>query len=136
MVWALLALVGVPLWLCALGILTLLNGNRRLRKRPGDIPARLLMPGKHRWVRGHAVWVSDVFAWRASPAAWEVYLEQIVEATSRDATAAEKKALHRLGDAPVVGILVDSGGAVLRVATTRDHAANLLGPFAIGAGTP
>ena len=41
--------------------------NRSLRKRHGDIagtaPRR---PGKSRWTRGHAVWVSDVLAFRAA----------------------------------------------------------------------
>jgi hypothetical protein len=68
-IWAILAFVGVPLWLCAIGILMLVFNNRKLRKRPGDIPVRILRPGKKRWTRGHAIWVSDVFAWRASSAA-------------------------------------------------------------------
>ncbi len=132
MIWALLALVGVPLWLCAVGISALLYRNRTLRNRHGDIPARLLRPGKRRWVRGHAVWVSDVFAWRASPAAWNECLERIVDASLREATPAEKHALHRLGDAAVVASLVGPDGSVLQVATTRDHASALLGPFAVG----
>ena len=70
MIWALLALVGVPLWLCALGILALVYRNRGLRKRHGDIAVRVQRTGKSRWTRGHAVWVSDVLAWRGSPAAW------------------------------------------------------------------
>jgi hypothetical protein len=41
MIWALLALVGVPLWLCALGILALVYRNRGLRKRHGDITVRV-----------------------------------------------------------------------------------------------
>ena len=70
MVWAFLAWVGVPLWLCALGIFALVYRNRALRRRHGNIPVRVLRPGKTRWTRGHAVWVKDVFAWRGSPAAW------------------------------------------------------------------
>jgi hypothetical protein len=62
MVWAILAFLGVPLWVCAAGITVLILENRSLRKRPGDIPVRVLRPGKKRWTRGHAVWVSDVFA--------------------------------------------------------------------------
>ena len=70
MIWALLVFVGVPLWLCAVGIFTVIYRNRALRKRRGDIPVRVLKRGKTRWVRGHGVWISDVFAWRGSPAAW------------------------------------------------------------------
>ena len=39
MIWALLAFVGVPLWLCAAGIFMLLYRNRGLRHRPGNVPS-------------------------------------------------------------------------------------------------
>ena len=78
MIWAILALLGVPLWVCAAAITIIIFRNRSLRKRRGDIPVRVKRPGKTRWTRGHAVWVSDVFAWRGSPAAWS---EDIVQVT-------------------------------------------------------
>jgi hypothetical protein len=67
MIFAILALLGVPLWLCAIGILVILMRNRKLRKRHGNIPVRVKRLGKQRWTRGHAIWVSDVFAWQGSP---------------------------------------------------------------------
>jgi hypothetical protein len=48
MIWAILALLGVPLWLCALGIWALLHRNKSLRQRHGDIPVRVLRAGKTR----------------------------------------------------------------------------------------
>ena len=69
-IWAILAAVGVPLWLCAAGILTLVARNRTLRKRPDNIPVRILRPGQKRWRPGHGIWVHDVFLFRGSPAAW------------------------------------------------------------------
>ncbi len=51
-IWAILAAVGVPLWLCAAGILTLVARNRTLRKRPDNIPVRILRPGQKRWRAG------------------------------------------------------------------------------------
>ena len=97
MIWAILAALGVPLWLCSAVILMLLFNNRRLRKRYGDIPVRVRRPGKQRWTRGHAVWVSDVFAWRGSPAAWAEELLAVRGATPRDAEPDERKKLHGLG---------------------------------------
>ena len=41
MIWAILALLGVPLWLCALGILSLVMRNRQLPKRLGDMLVRV-----------------------------------------------------------------------------------------------
>ena len=130
MIWALLALVGVPLWLCALGILALVYRNRGLRKRHGDIAVRVQRTGKTRWTRGHAVWVSDVLAWRGSPAAWREDLVHVVGASACSATPEERKKLHRLGDGPVVATLTTSHGDVLRVAASAEHRSALSGPFA------
>lgn len=129
MIWALLAFMGVPLWLCAVGILALLYRNRALRSRPGNIPVRVLRPGKTRWTRGHAVWVSDVFAWRGSPAAWNESLELIVGASLRDATPEDLSGLHRMGEAVVVATLTTEHHAFLEVATSAEHRSAVLGPF-------
>jgi hypothetical protein len=130
MVWAILALLGVPLWLCAAGISVLILENRSLRKRPGDIPVRVLRPGKKRWTRGHAIWVSDVFAWRASPASWKEGLAQVTDASVHDSVDPRtKKKLHRLGENPVVTSLTLVGGAMIEVAARREHRSALIGPF-------
>jgi hypothetical protein len=131
MVWAILALLGVPLWLCALGIGALVFRNRALRKRPGNIPVRVLRPGKKRWTRGHAVWVSDVFTWRASPASWTEGIAQVTDASLHESIAPETmKKLHRLGDSPSVASLTLAGGEMIEVAARQDDRTALLGPFA------
>ena len=81
MIWALLVFLGVPLWLCALGLFTVIYRNRALLQRRGNIPVRVRRSGKTRWARGHAVWISDVFAWRGSPAAWTEGLVQVLTAS-------------------------------------------------------
>jgi hypothetical protein len=131
MIWAILALLGVPLWLCAIAITVLVFRNRALRKRYGDIPVRVLRSGKKRWIRGHAIWVSDVFAWRASPASWKEGLEQVTDASLHEHVDAQTaKKLHRLGDSPVVAALTLVGGAVIEIAARREHGFALMGPFA------
>lgn len=132
MVWALLAMVGVPLWLCALGLTALVFRNRKLRTRHGDIPVRVRRPGKTRWARGHAVWVSDVLAWRGSPAAWNENIFQVMGATVRGADAEERKALHLLGDDPVIATLTTADGSAFAVAAKAEHRSALLGPFLTG----
>ena len=91
MIWAILALLGVPLWLCAVGILAVILQNHKLRKRSGDLQVRVRRPGEKRWTRGHAIWVSDVFAWRASPAAWKADLLQVIGVSSRSLDFDERK---------------------------------------------
>jgi hypothetical protein len=129
MIWAVLVFLGVPLWLCALGVLALVYRNKSLRKRHGDIPVRVQRAGKSRWTRGHAVWVSDVFAWRGSPAAWREDLFHVVGARIGALEPEEQKKLHRLGDNPAVAALTPDLGGPVRVAVASEHRAALLGPY-------
>ena len=129
MIWVILALLGVPLWLIALGILGLFFRNRKLRKRLGDIPVRVRRPGKQHWTRGHALWASDVFAWRGSPAAWSEELAQVGGVFVHAPDPEQRKRLHRLGDDAVVASLSLAGDSHLEVATKGEHRAALLGPF-------
>jgi hypothetical protein len=128
-IWAILAALGVPLWLCAAGIFMLVFRNRGLRKRYGDIPVRVRRPGKKRWTRGHAVWVSDVFAWRGSPAAWNEELLEVNDATSRAADPDERKKLRRLGEEPAIVTLTLANGEAVEVAAAHERDRALRGPF-------
>ena len=125
MIWAILAGAGV-----LLGIAVIAVQNRKLRKRYGDIPVRVHRPGEKRWTRGHAIWVSDVFAWRGSPAAWDEALVQVSGATLRDADPEEHKKLRRLGEDPVIATLALADGETVEVAVAPEHRSSLLGPFA------
>lgn len=133
MVWALLLFLGVPLWLCAAGITITVLKNRGLRKRPGDIPARVKQPGKTRWARGHALWVSDVFAWRASPASWNESLTHVTNVALRAPSEEEQHTLRRLGAGFLIATLSDANGEKLEVATAPERKAALVGPFVTAA---
>ena len=130
MIWAILALLGVPLWLCAAGIFALVYRNKSLRKRHGDIPVRVQRAGRTRWTRGHAVWVSDVFAWRGSPAAWSEDLFEVTDARVGDLKPEELKKLHRMGEHPAVVTLSPDEGEPVRVDVDAEHREALLGPYA------
>ena len=129
MIWAILALLGVPLWFCALGIMVIVFRSRGLKQRYGDIPVRVRQPGKERWTRGHAIWVSDVFAWRGSPAAWDEDIFEVDAASLRNADGEEQKKLHRIGDDPAVASFTLADGTSLEVATRHEHRSALAGPF-------
>jgi hypothetical protein len=129
-IWAILILLGIPLWFCAMGILLLVRNNASLRKRPGNVPVRVKPPGKDRWIPGHAVWVHDVLAFRSSPAAWKELLVWVTGAVARETTAEEAKKLHRLGDDKVVAVLSSAGIGTIEVAARAEHRDALLGPYA------
>ena len=80
-------------------------------------------------INGPAKYVSDVFAWRASPAAWKEDLIQVSALTLRDPDAAERKKLHRLSEDPVIATLALSEGEDLEVAVAAEQRTALLGPF-------
>jgi len=131
MIWIILAALGVPLWLCAVAIVTLVLRNRNLRNRGGDIPVRRRLAEKTRWGRGHAVWVHDVFAYRGSPAAWSEGLTWVATTSTRAvADPTEAKKLRKLGDAPSICVMTPvDGGPTIEFATRAEDAAALLGPF-------
>jgi hypothetical protein len=129
MIWVILAALGVPLWLCAIGALVLILNNRRLRHRRGNIPVRVLPPGKTRWKRGHAIWVSNVFAWRSSPAGWSEDILDVGDVKMRAATQEEHDKLHHLADEPAVVTLTLASGTTLDIAALPEYRAALAGPF-------
>jgi hypothetical protein len=67
MIWAILALLGVPLWLCAIGILALFFRNRGLRKRAADIPMRLRLDAKVAGIEGMGCGPTTYWASAAAP---------------------------------------------------------------------
>jgi hypothetical protein len=130
MLVVILAALGVPLWLCALALLTLVLRNRELRKRPGNVPVRARPSNKKRWTPGHGVWIHDVFAFRGLPAGWKEGLAWAVDASVRETTQQERKRLHRIGDEPVVVTLTLREGGTIEFAARAERTDVLLGPFA------
>jgi len=133
MIWVILATLGVPLWLCAVGISALLVRNRELRHRPGNMKLRRRREGTSRWTRGYGVWVHDVFAYRGSPAAWAESLVGVRDAVMLVPTEADLKKLRRLGSPPSIMRLTDDDGEHTDFASAPEHALDLLGSFAVTA---
>ncbi len=135
MVWAILFLLGIPLWFIVIGITLTLLRNRKLRARLGNIPVRAKRPGKTRWTRGHAIWISDVFAFRGSPAAWSEDIVQVRTVELRDPSDEERHKLRHLGDGLLVATLSIADGEPFEVAAGPDQRLALVGPFVVEAIT-
>ena len=107
--------------------LVLLTRYLTVRRRPANIPVRMHRAGKTKWSRGHAVWVHDVFAFRASPTAWYESLDWVAAVDRRLPTTEERRKLHRLGeDMAVATFLLDDGGSV-DVAARHEYELALFG---------
>jgi hypothetical protein len=103
--------------------------NRRMRRRPGNVPVRLWRQEDDRWVPGHGVWANDVLAVRAAPAAWGEALLWIVDAKPHRVTDEDLKKLHRIGERPVAFEFELACGGSVRMAARHEHEEALLGPF-------
>jgi hypothetical protein len=132
LIWLTLAFLGVPLWLCALAIIVLVLRNKKLRDRHGNVVVRLKKPEEDRWRRAHALWISDVFAWRGSPASWNEDMLHVSGAVLRSPEPEEQEKLHRLGDGFVIATMDLVGGGSVEVAAGADARTAVLGPFAPG----
>ena len=107
-----------------------LRRNEELRRRPGDVPVRARLGDRGPWVRGHGVWVNDIFAFRRSPAGWTETLLWVTNATVCRATRDEAEGLAHLGDNPVVATFVLASGGSMAFAARAEDRAELLGPYA------
>jgi hypothetical protein len=127
-IWAILALLGVPLWLIALAIMTIIYRNRSLRGRPNNVSVRMRKaPGK-RWTRGNGVWLHDVFAFRGSPAAWRDSLLWVSAAASKEPEGDDAHKLRRMSH-PILAVFLTQDGDPVQVAADGRDQALLLGPF-------
>lgn len=127
MIWAILAILGVPLWLIVGGVAFMLLTNRRLKHRQGNLPVRLRPAAGKRWRRGNAIWVGDVFACRNSPSGLGESLDLVRSATQRDLTPEEAHQLRRLGG-PTIAVLTTKD-RIIEVAAASAEKDALLGPF-------
>ena len=75
------------------------------------------------------MWVSDVFTWRGSPAAWSEDVVQVESVFLHAPDAQQRKQLHRLDDDILIAALSLAGGSSIEVATLDEHRAALLGLF-------
>jgi hypothetical protein len=110
--------------------LVVVRRNQALRHRPGDVPLRARFEAGGPWIRGHGVWVNDIFAFRRSPAGWTEALLWVTNASARRATDEERHRLGRLGDDSVVATFVLASGGSMAFAARAEDRAHLLGPYA------
>lgn len=130
MIWAVLALLGIPVWFIGLVLLAVVRNRRQVRGTPG-VFAFVARSGDG-WARrpGYARWVSDVLIIHRGPA--------LVRTAARHVTAAvdlgpPEPTPRHLGADPVELELRYVDGSTQRLAVAGDAADVARGPLG-GAG--
>jgi hypothetical protein len=138
MLIALLAVLGVNLWVIVALLAVVLSRKRWISHQPGAFKGAIRViegdvPGlRSRWKRGYGRWVRDILVWTKTPLLFrnELVLADGLAGEARDAKRGEVK---RLGKHPAVVQLVVEGGGRIEVAASADAQERAPGPFAEGA---
>ncbi len=141
MLIALLAVLGVDLWVIVALLAVVLTRKRWVSRQPGAFKGAIRVtegdvPGlKAKWKRGYGRWVRDILVWTKAPFLFrtELVLAEALAGQARDAKPGE---VRRLGKHPVVVPLVVDGGARIEVAVPAPARERAPGPFTEGAPSP
>lgn len=136
MLWALLAILGVPLWLVVGGLSFSLWNRHKFRQQPGVFTTKIRLESgqftgfREKWppASNYAIWVHDVLIVHkglglvpTSP----VGVKGLVGAP----TDANPELVKRLGDNPKMVRIELDDDSILLLAVPEEHLALALGPF-------
>jgi hypothetical protein len=140
MIWALLAILGVPIWLVLGALAGALLSRRAVKTIPGTMRARFRVlsgsaPGlKERWPRssGYAVWVHDILVVHVGLALVRTRLLPV--STTGEIERRSQPELKRLGgEQAVLGLVLEDGSNIELAVAITDRSA-LPGPFLLAEG--
>lgn len=138
MLIALLAVLGVDLWVIIVMLVVVVTRKRWVSHQPGAFKGAIRViegdvPGlRAKWKRGYGRWVRDILIWTNSPFLFRNELV-LADALAGETRAAKPGEVRRLGKHPAIVPLVADGGARIKVATSADARERAPGPFAEGA---
>jgi hypothetical protein len=135
MIWALLAIIGVPLWLIAILLFLLFRQRSSVRDAPGAVACKVrAVEGQEKYLgdgypryQQRVVWVHDVLVVHGgNPFLTRVTVLGTVGVAAQPQPAGEP--VKHLTDATTVRLRTDSG-AVIELVTARGDVPALLGPL-------
>ena len=138
MIWALLAILGVPLWLVIGGLTATLLNRRRFKKQPDVFRMKLrLQEGEsdfagENWPRmaTYGRWVHDVLMYNKGMALLPTVAIG-VQAMEAEAQEADPKEAKGLGDNPVTILLRLDDGSLVHLGVPAEDVDLAKGPFAM-----
>jgi hypothetical protein len=136
MIWALLAILGVPLWLVVGALAGSLWSRRRFRNSPGVFPAKVRLNSgafdglSESWppVAVYARWVHDVLLVNKGLALVRTQPLPIAAAEGRVEQASPQE-IKRLGDNPILLQFRLDNGAIIQLAAPGEVRSLACGPF-------
>jgi hypothetical protein len=137
MIWALLALLGVDLWIIVTGLAIVLLRRRAVKRAPDAFKGKIrLTEGEidglsRRWKGGYGRWVRDVLVWHKAPFLFRTMLIPVDGADSSGSHAAGRREVSRLGKHPVIVALLAERHSRVCVAARDEDRDRALGPFAL-----
>jgi hypothetical protein len=138
MLIALLAVLGVDLWVILVLLAVVLSRKRWISHQPGAFRWAIRVtegdvPGlKAKWKHGYGRWVRDILIWTKAPLLFRNELV-LTDALAGEARAAKPGEVRRLGKHPAVVPLIVDGGGRIEVAASEGERERAPGPFAEGA---
>jgi hypothetical protein len=135
MLIALLAVLGVDLYVIVVLLVVVLTRRRWVSRQPGAFKGaiRVIEGDVHglsaKWKRGYGRWVRDILVWTKAPF---LFRNELVpaDALAGEARVAKPGEIRRLGRHPAVVPLIVDGGARIEVAGSADRQEQVPGPLA------
>lgn len=136
MIWAILVFLGIPLWLIALALFTLIRTRSRIGSIPGSVRCKVRssapIPGMHdEYTRytSTAYWVHDVLIVHGGTFLIQTLPLGVARCSAGPQPAEANPRIKKL-DSPVTVRLTLDSGADVELACDAADATRLLGPFA------
>jgi hypothetical protein len=135
MLIALLAVLGVDVWVIAVVLAGVLTRRRWVSRQPGAFKGAIRVidggvPGlSTKWKRGYGRWVRDILVWTKAPFLFRTELV-VADSLAGNTRTANRGELKRLGKHPVIFALTADGGARIEVASAEGGRERAARPFA------
>jgi hypothetical protein len=124
MIWALLALLGIPIWLIAIVLLAAFRNRKTVRSNPDVFEYKLRKDDSWQRGKGYARWVSDVLIFHAGIALIRSDAVQVTAVETLDNTDLPSKGL---GDSPTALTVTYVTGKTATIAVSAQDLSNALG---------
>ena len=131
MVWALLALLGIPIWFIALVLIAAFRNRRKVRSDPSVFTFKARKDDGWRRGKVHARWVSDVLITHSGIALIRMDAAKVDAVTIRGPIEPPPKGL---GESASEVCVAYAEGSALSVAVSAENLDAMLGPMNDGSG--